>query len=340
MSDELASVVRRVLADAGGTGHARAAYGEARGAGDAAWKALASTGVVGLLAPDSGAGMREVGTVCGELGAVASPLPYISSAVGALSLLPADDPWAARIAEGDAIGVPALLEPKRGYDLTPAATVSGDRITGEKVHVVDAGAADVLLVTAGDGVWAVAPGDVEVVAGDSTDGSRPEARVVLRDAPGTRVAGLDVVARAVDRLRAALVADAVGSARAAFQLALDYSKVREQFGVAVGSFQAVQTLLVDVMRDVETSAVTGRNALDALDDPEVSPDERHRAVLLAKAQSADVLPRALESCIQVHGGIGFTWEHDVGLHYKRALSLAAAYGDATSSLAALADLVV
>ena len=338
MSEELAAVVRRVLADAGGTGHARAAYGEARGAGDPAWKALASTGVVGLLVPDSGAGMRDVGAVCGELGAVASPLPYISSAVGALSLA-GDSEWAARIAEGDVIGVPALLEAGT-YDLAPRATVAGDRVTGEKVHVVDAAAADVFFVTAGDGVWAVAASDVEIVAEPSVDGSRPEARVVLRDAAATRVAGLDVVGPAADRLRAALVADAVGSARAAFQLALDYSKVREQFGVAVGSFQAVQTLIVDIMRDVETSAVASRNALEALDDDDLSADERERAVLLAKAHSSDVLPHAVESCIQVFGGIGFTWEHDVGLHYKRAHSLAAAYGDAVWSLAALADLVI
>jgi alkylation response protein AidB-like acyl-CoA dehydrogenase len=345
MDAELADVVRRVLADTGGTAHLREAYGEPRGADDRAWKALASTGVTGLLVPGSGAGMTEVGAVCAELGAVCSALPFSSSAVAAVSVLAAgDDPqgWLDRLADGTAVGTVALLEPDRRWDLSAPATQadSGGRLTGTKVHVPDAGAADLLLVGAADGVYAVEAAAASITAEPAVDGSRPQSRVDLRDSPGARIAGPEVLAPVLDRVVAAAVSDGVGSARAALRLALDYARTREQFGVPIGTFQSVQHLLVDAFQAIELTAVAVENALAVLDDAGASAAERHRAVVVAHAQAADALPAATAAALQVFGGVGFTWEHDVGLHHKRALSLTASHSDSSTALSALADLVL
>jgi acyl-CoA dehydrogenase len=206
-----------------------------------------------------------------------------------------------------------------------------------KVHVPDAASAETFVVTAADGVYAVAAGDVEPTP--TVDGSRKLGRVVFDGVPARR---LDVsaadVARMMDRLGAAYVVDGVGAAARALELAVDYAKEREQFGRPIGSFQAVQHMCADMLRVVELGRAAAYYACWALDN--ASGEEGHRAAVLAQAYASDAFPTLGATAIQVFGGIGFTWEHDIHLYYKRLLSCAQMLGTANDHLAELAALVL
>src|SRR5262249_54127466 len=182
---------------------------------------------------------------------------------------------------------------------------------------------DVFVVTATDdrgelGVFATSTAAVEPT--DTVDGSRLQGRARFAHAAAQRLdAGADDVARALDRLGVAAVVDGVGAAARALELAVQYAHERVQFGKPIGSFQAVQHLCADMLRTVELGRAAGYYACWALD--EASPDEAHRAATLARAFAADAFPALGATAIQVFGGIGFTWEHDIHLYYKRLLTL-------------------
>jgi alkylation response protein AidB-like acyl-CoA dehydrogenase len=129
----------------------------------------------------------------------------------------------------------------------------------------------------------------------------------------------------VDRIRVGLVADAAGAADRALEIATEYAKVRRQFDRPIGAFQAIQHKLADMLRRVELAKAGAYEALrlaDAKEEPAF-----HEAATMAKAFANDALYRVTADAIQVFGGIGFTWEHDAHLYYKRAMSMKHAYGD-------------
>jgi alkylation response protein AidB-like acyl-CoA dehydrogenase len=214
--------------------------------------------------------------------------------------------------------------------------------------VPDAVGSDVVLVSAtvADddtvGVFAVqtSAGGIEITATPTVDGTRKQATVALDGAPGWRLGSTDAsaaVARTVDRMAVATVIDGVGAAARALELAVEYAKERIAFDHPIGSFQAVQHLCADMLRAVELGRAAGYYACWAADD--APPEEAHRAATMAKAFASEAFPQVGGSAIQVFGGIGFTWEHDVHLYYKRLLSLAYTLGaadDALEELAALA----
>ena len=146
------------------------------------------------------------------------------------------------------------------------------------------------------------------------------------------------MALVVDRVLAALVVDGLGAAEVALEMAVAYAKERTQFGRPIGSFQAVQHLCADMLLSLELGRAGAYYALWAAD--EASPAEAHRAATMAKAFAGDAFFRIGANAIQVFGGIGFTWEHDVHLFYKRLLTLQQAHGTATEHLEELADLVL
>jgi alkylation response protein AidB-like acyl-CoA dehydrogenase len=173
----------------------------------------------------------------------------------------------------------------------------------------------------------------------TVDGSRKFATVALRAAGGTTIAGAGpALAAASDRLALAFVLDGVGAAEVALELAVEYAKEREQFGTPIGSFQAVQHLCADMLRAVELGRAAAYYAAWACDEADAA--ERHRAVTVARAFAADGFYRVGASAIQVFGGIGFTWEHDVHLFYKRLLTLQHLGGSASDHLEELASLVL
>jgi alkylation response protein AidB-like acyl-CoA dehydrogenase len=357
-SDEqeaLRATVRRFLAEqAPIQPYVRDLLGDARGTTDAVWKGLAELGLTGLLVPErhggSGMGMVDIGVVLEELGRAAHPGPFLSSAVAATSALVATDDGddlLARLADGTATATVAFLEDD-GRDWRRVSTrTRGDALTGTKTFVPDAEAADVLLVTARDGdtlaLFAVDAGasGLRVEPTPTVDGTRTHAVVVLDGAPARRVGAgdaTDAIAEVVDRVLVGLVVDGVGAAQAALDLAVAYAKERVQFDRPIGSFQAVQHLCADMLQALELGRAGGYYALWACDAAE--PAERHRAALMAKAFAGDAFPKIGASAIQIFGGVGFTWEHDAHLFYKRLLTLQQAYGDATDFLEELAGLVL
>jgi alkylation response protein AidB-like acyl-CoA dehydrogenase len=357
-SDEqeaLRATVRRFLADqAPIQPYVRDVYGDARGTTDAVWQGLADLGVTGLLVPEehggAGMGMADMGVVAEELGRAVHPGPFLSTAVAAASALAGVSDGAdlqQSIANGSSIATVALTEGDGRSWQSVDTRFEGGSLTGIKTFVPDAVAADVLLVTAtgdeGVGLFAVEAGasglTVEVVP--SVDGTRPQATVTLDRTPARKLGrgdATEAVAEVVDRVLVFLVTDGVGAAQAALDLAVGYAKQRVQFDRPIGSFQAVQHLCSDMLQALELGRAGAYYALWACDAAD--PLERHRAAVMAKAFAADAFPRIGASAIQIFGGVGFTWEHDVHLFYKRLLTLQETYGDASDFLEELARLVL
>ena len=322
--------VRRFLADRAPLAYVRATYDTPTTADDDVWKGLADLGVLGL-------GMVDSAVVLEELGRAVCPAPYIASAIGATTFAPPEE---------DTIATVALFEEGRRYDWrAPAttATQNGDawRINGTKVHVPDACAAAVVYATASmpDGQLGVFEArEFEANASTTVDGSRKEGTIAFDNAEATHVGNETDVARALDRLAVAYVVDGVGAAARALELAVEYAKERVQFDKPIGSFQAVQHLCADMLRTVELGRAAGYYACWALDEASIS--EAHRAATLAKAFASDAFAQLGGTAIQVFGGIGFTWEHDIHLYYKRLLSLSVALGTTDDHLAELAAIAI
>ena len=355
--------VRRFVAErAPVAAFVRAQLDDPRGTTDDVWRGLAALGVTGLLVPEdhggAGMGLVDMAVVLEELGRGLYPGPFASSAVGAASLVvlagsPREHGFLLPgLASGETIGTVALLEPGRHYEWrTPSTSVrragKHSELHGTKAHVADAGAANLLLVVARDdeglGVYGVDAGDagVDVVPTPSVDGTRKEGTVRLDGARGWRLGSADatdVVAEVVDRMAVAAVVDGVGAAARALELAVDYAKERVQFDRPIGSFQAVQHLCADMLRAVELAragAYYACWAADAGDDR-----ERHRAATMAKAFASDELYRVGASAVQVFGGVGFTWEHDIHLFLKRVMSLQRVGGGSDEHLEELAHIVL
>jgi alkylation response protein AidB-like acyl-CoA dehydrogenase len=337
LSDEqiaLRDTVRSFLAEkASIAAHVRPMLEDATGTTQAVWQGLADLGTTGLLVPPEydGAGMTmvEAGIVLEELGAGLHPGPWLSTAVAATRALARFNVESSSvallftgIADGSTI---ATVGPLSG--LRPSAVERSDGIVlrGAVDNIWDVAAADVLLILAdepdGTGLFAVhlpAPG-VEVTAQTGIDQTRKQFQVILDDAPAQRLgtASADTVAALVDDVVIAWAADALGAARAVMQLAVEYAKVRRQFGQPIGGFQAVQHLCVDMYEIVELARSGVIHALWAADA--VDREQVHLAAVRAKAFAGRLVTVA-DTAIQVFGGIGYTWEHDAHLYLKRLLS--------------------
>jgi alkylation response protein AidB-like acyl-CoA dehydrogenase len=357
--EALRESVRSFLAARAPRREVRAWYGSPDGVPEDVWRGLVDLGVVGLLAPTdwggAGGGMVDAAVVLEELGRAVCPAPYLASAVGAVGLVQALDGWEAHpglpgLAAGEQRGAVALYEPARRVRWREPATRAvrdGDawRVSGTKVHVDGGPSAALLLVVAADdaglGVFAVAGGDATVTPTPTVDGTHAEATVVLDACPARRVGdgdATDAVAATLDRLAAGAVVDGVGAAHAALELSVAYAKERHQFGVPIGSLQAVQHLCADMLRAVEMARAAGYYACWAADAAPAA--ERHRASTMALAFAADDLAAVGASAVQVHGGIGFTWEHDVHLFYKRLLTLQRTGGGTVDQLEELAAITL
>jgi alkylation response protein AidB-like acyl-CoA dehydrogenase len=342
----LRDTARRFLAEkAPISGHVRPLLDDPTGTTDAVWRGLADLGTTGLLVPQEYGGaamtMVEAGIVAEELGAALHPGPWLSTAVAAARTLArlgdagsaGPDALAAEllagIADGSTIATVGPLDvedaPVTAVERNGAIVLRGD------LAVPDAAAATVLLILAEDdgstGLFAVQSGSpgIAVTAERGIDQTRKQFRVTLDDAPARRLAtpSPEAIAAVVDDVLIARAADALGAAQAVMDLAIEYAKVRKQFGQAIGSFQAIQHLCVDMYETVElarSGVIHGLWAADAADS-----EERHLAALRAKA-FAGRLATVGDTAIQVFGGIGYTWEHDAHLYLKRLLSWSAYLG--------------
>ena len=334
----------------------------------ALWHSLAAElGCAGLLIPEShggaGAGYREAAVVAEETGRAVAPVPYLGSAVVATAALlgPGDEllpglaagrvtaalavefarmPPGAGAAEAAGLATGVRVGPAQPDDLPGQA-----RLTGSVTGVADALLADALLVPA-DGVpfalYAVdagAPG-VGRTAVVSLDATRPLCDLAFDGAPARLVAAGEAAVQAVASALAAgaamLASEQLGVAQRCLDMTVAYLKERRQFARPVGSFQALKHRVADVWIQVTQARAAARYAAACLADGD--PDTPV-AIALAKAACGDAAVHAAQECVQMHGGIGFTWEHPAHLLLKRAKSGAMALGTPDRHRAALARLV-
>ncbi|MFI6033624.1 acyl-CoA dehydrogenase family protein [Streptomyces sp. NPDC051315] len=310
----------------------------------AAWKALAEgMGLAGLLVPEAqggqGATHREVAVVLEELGRAVAPVPYLTSAVVATEALLAcgDEELLGQLASGRTVGALAI-----GLHTAPDAAFKAVRVEegalhGEVTGVADAAVADVLLVPAEDGgLYAVDASAATVTPQVSFDLTRPLATVTLSGAVGRRLGDAGPAVRRALRAGAGLLAsEQLGVADWLLTETVRYLKERKQFNRQVGGFQALKHRLAQLWLEVVNLRAAARGAADAL----ATGDDVDVAVAVAQAYAAPVAVRAAEEALQLHGGIGMTWEHPVHLYLKRAKADSIALGTAGAHRAALAELV-
>ncbi|GAA3115293.1 acyl-CoA dehydrogenase family protein [Streptomyces echinatus] len=300
-------------------------------------------GLAGLLVPEErggqGASAREAAVVLEELGRAVAPVPYLTSAVVATEALLAcgDGELLGRLASGRTIGALAV-----GLHSAPDAAFATVRVENGSLHgeltgIADAAAADVLLVPADDGaLYAVTADTVAVTPPALLDLTRPLATVTLAGAPGRRLGDAGPAVRRALRAAAGLLAsEQLGVADWALTETVRYLKERKQFNRPVGGFQALKHRLAQLWLEVVSLRAAARAAADAL----ASGEDTDITVAVTQAYAAPVAVHATEEALQLHGGIGMTWEHPVHLYLKRAKADSIAYGTAGAHRSALAGLV-
>jgi alkylation response protein AidB-like acyl-CoA dehydrogenase len=362
--DEFRSTLRRFLEERAPIGEVRRAFSSADGFDRSLWKQMAiELGLQGIHLPESvggqGFGSLELGIVLEEMGRSLLPSPFFASSVLAAEAIRCvagvEEPRAllTGIASGEEIATLAWVEVGGGWDpsgvcLTAEPDAAGHRLSGAKQAVLSADVATQLLVVArlpgtmgaeGLSLFAIDPKEagVRVEAAEPIDLTRRVGAVDLDGAaatllgePGGAAPGLD---KALRRAAIALSAEMIGGAANALDQAVAYTKDRVQFGRAVGSFQALKHMAADVLLELEL----GRSAaywawwVAEQDGPELA-----EAAALAKAACAEAYLLAASTNVQLHGGIGFTFEADPQLHYRRARADAALLGEPALHRALLA----
>jgi alkylation response protein AidB-like acyl-CoA dehydrogenase len=313
-------------------------------------------GVLGLSVPeaDGGAGgslvdqavaVEQFGATlaCGPLfGTVYLAVPALVASPGG----PARDELLAQLVEGTRTAAFAVADKAGAFD--PAAvtvTANGDAVSGTVQRVVDGAAADEILVAAtssdGIGLYAVDAKDTQRTPLMTLDLTRPQATITFADSPARLLAGPEeaerVITHALQVGSALLAVEQVGAAQHLLDLAVEYAKSRLQFGRQIGSFQAIKHKLADMLVDLEHARSTAFHAVWALTD---GSDDPALAVSIAQATASAALSHIAADTIQVHGGIGFTWEHQAHLYFKRATTDAALLGTAEQHRSRVADFVL
>ncbi|MFF9686988.1 acyl-CoA dehydrogenase family protein [Streptomyces sp. NPDC014623] len=349
--EDLRSAVRSLLADRADAPAVIAATESGTSYDLRLWESLAvGIGAAGLLVPEKfggqGATHREAAVVLEELGRSVAPAPYLTSSVVATEVLLAlgddDGPAAALLGElaaGRKVAVLALPFAKHSADGAAAMTGTLERtVTG----VAEAAAADVLLVPTAEGLHAVETGGggVAVQPLVPLDLTRPLATVTLTGVTGTRLAEAAPAAAAVSRGLLAgaglLASEQLGLAEWCLTETVRHTRERHQFNRPVGSFQSLKHRMAQLWLEVVSARAAARNAADAL---ATGSPEAPLAVAVAQAYCSEVAVHAAEECVQLHGGIGMTWEHPAHLYLKRAKADSIAYGTAGRHRGTVAGLV-
>jgi alkylation response protein AidB-like acyl-CoA dehydrogenase len=344
---ELREAVRALAADRSTSAQIRAAMDAEEPYDAVLWRSLGDgMGILGIGIDEAlggaGGGFVDAAVVIEESGRALMPAPVLSTLVAGRLLAHAGTAVADALGEvvtGDrvaAVGVAGsgLSGGRIGF----GGDGAGSRLSGVVANVVDGGAATLMILVGRDGLWLVrADGDAVSVRPQHTlDPTRRQATVRLDEAPAVAMGDGAAAERAFDVLRVAYAVEAVGVARRCLETTVDYLKTREQFGRAIGSFQALQHRVADVAVEVEAAMSTAYYAAWTV---ESSPDELPVVAPLALAVCAEAAWHAAAESIQLHGGIGFTWEHDAHLYFKRATTTRLLFGDAHEQRRLVADRV-
>ena len=350
--EELRSTVRSFLENKSSEEAVREQMETEQGYDEAVWKQMGEQmGLQGLHIPEeyggSGFGYVELGIVLEEMGRALLCAPFFSSVVlAANTLLQSGDEEAKKahlpgIASGETIATLAYTEPNGKWDesgIEATATASGDgyTITGTKSFVLDGHTANLIIVAAktdaGTSLFAV-DGDADGLIRtplSTMDQTRKQAKLELSNVPATLIgdegAGWDVLQTVLDLAAVSLAAEQVGGAQFVLDMAVDYAKVRVQFGRPIGSFQAIKHKCADMLLEVESAKSAAYYGLWCAAEMN---DELPSVASLAKAYCSEAYFHAAAENIQIHGGIGFTWEHPAHLYFKRAKSSELLFGDPT-----------
>jgi alkylation response protein AidB-like acyl-CoA dehydrogenase len=338
----LRNAVADLLARHSDEARVRALMATDTGFDPAVWRELAAMGLTGLLIAEqyggSGAGPVEMGIAMEEMGRALLVGPYLSTAVLVPSLLAELGDVAEcaavlpRIAAGDVIATVAFAEDgsaRLPATIATSAGAIGDawHITGYKHFVLDGELANLLYVLAdtdaGPAVFAADAGaaGLDITPLTTVDPTRKQSRLQFVDTPARLVgrlgAGVEAFTAALDRAAVALLSEQAGGARRAVEMATEYAKTRYQFGRAIGSFQAVKHMCADMLLEAESAVSAARFVAGSFAErnPSLIAD-----LALAQAYCSDAFVSVAADNIQVHGGIGFTWEHPAHLYLRRARS--------------------
>ena len=298
-----------------------------------AWKTMAEMGWTGVVVPEahggSDFGWLSMGLVVEELGKTltASPLVASTAAASAIILGGSDEQkakWLPGIVSGEVIATLAVDEGPRHDPAKLAASVSGGKLTGNKVFVPEAQNADLFVVATADGLYLVEKGEGVAVSARNLVDQRDHGEVRFDGAVADRIAdgGDALLDDVLDRARILASAEMLGMAQQVFDVTLDYLKQRVQFNQVLASFQALQHRMADLFGDLAMMRSAVEGGLQALD----SGFGVARAATLAKAEANRVLHKMSNEGIQMHGGIGMTDEYDIGFYLKRARVLEAQWG--------------
>jgi len=335
----------------------------------ALWSKLVEQGWLGLIHPEAydgmGLGLVDLVVLMEEMGRAVVPGPYFSTVMlGSLAILEAGSEaqkkeWLPKIATGEKRVSLAWMEPSAtlGPDgvTLPAAQKNGSyTLSGTKLFVPDAHTADAIVVAARTGTGKSEEGvalflvprgaaGIEVKLLPTMDQTRKLCEVTLKDVRlgaesllGGAGAGWKPLARVLDRATVALCAEMCGGAQKVLDMTVEYAKIRQAFGRPIGSYQGVKHKAADMLVEVENSKSITYYAAWALDE---GVTEGPLAASMAKAYVSDAYRRVSAAGIQLHGGIGFTWEHDLHLYFKRAKGSEFTFGDATYHRERVAQLV-
>ena len=343
---------------------------EPAGVTDEFWTKLAEQGWLGLIYPEehggSALGFVDLTVLMEEMGRASMPGPFFSTVLlGGLAVLEAGSAaqkkeWLTKVAAGQAKLALAWTEPNARWDaagVTVTARESGGGFTlsGTKLFVLDAHLADAIVVVArtresarpeeGVTLFLVPRGaaGVDVKLLPTMDQTRKQCEVTLKDVRvpadavlGAKDGGWAPLQRVVDRATVALCAEMCGGAQRVLDMTTEYAKIRIAFGRPIGAYQGVKHRAADMLVEVENGKSLTYYAAWAVD--ENSP-EAPLAVSMAKAYVSDAFRRVAGAGIQLHGGIGFTWEHDLHLYFKRAKNSEFTFGDATYHRERVAQLI-
>lgn len=290
------------------------------------WRGLVDLGVAGLLTPEAhggvGLGLLEAALVAEELGRGVVPVPFLGHTLATIALIRGGSAqqqaaWLPRLATGEVRATVALAEDDGGW--LPAAwhvEPSGGGVSGRKRHVPEADGAGLFVVGCSGGTLALVeagPG-VHVIAEPSLDRGRPLATLELTNASAEPLAA--DAAHVIDAGSALLAADAFGAAHHLVRATVEYLQTRQQFGRPLAQFQALKHQLASMALDVDPTRGLWWYAAHAFDH---APAEASRAAALAKAHITERAQQVARDAVEAHGGIGFTWECDVQLWFKRIM---------------------
>jgi alkylation response protein AidB-like acyl-CoA dehydrogenase len=291
---------------------------------DKLWRKIAAQGWCGIVIPEEydglGNGMVELAVSMEEIGRALIPGPFLSTiAAGAVIDATAEEPFKRKylpaIASGELIATAAL----------------------DKNFVPDAAVAGVILTAETDGIYAYESG-VETTPMPVLDMTRKLYRIDTSNAQGMRIGGAQNFGRAIDIATMALCAEMTGGMQRMLDQTVEYAKTRKQFGRPIGQFQAVQMMCADMLVLTESSRSAAYYAAYSLEHE--TREESAIAVSVAKSYASDAYREVGNKAIQVHGGMGFTWENDLHLYYRRAKACEVMFGDARTHRERIAAAVI